>query len=69
MAILHQSIVISDENTMVRILNKAKNHREAEKWDIQQQVNMSPEERKQIALELKRRYYGSRVPDVRGKRN
>jgi HEPN domain-containing protein len=53
---------------MRRILNKAKNHREAEKWDIQQQVTMSPEERKQVALELKRRYYGSRVPDVRGKR-
>lgn len=53
---------------MERIVNKARNHREAEKWDVSQQVNLSPEERKRIALELKKRFYGRKVTDVRGKR-
>lgn len=53
---------------MVRILNKARNHKEAEKWDIRQQVNLTSDERKRIALELKRKFYGRRRPDVRGKR-
>jgi hypothetical protein len=53
---------------MERIANKAKNHREAEKWDVSQQVNLSPRERKSIALELKKRFFGKRVRDVRGKK-
>jgi hypothetical protein len=60
-------IGLNNENCMRRILNKAKNHRDAEEWDIQQQVSMSPEERQKVALELKRRVCGRRVPDVRGK--
>jgi hypothetical protein len=51
--------------SMKRLVHKAKNHREARKWDIMQQIAMSPEERQRIASELKRRFYGSKNPDVR----
>jgi hypothetical protein len=50
---------------MKRILNKAKSNSEAEKWDIMQQLKMTPEERMAISLELKKRFYGKNVPDVR----
>jgi len=50
---------------MDRTFNKAKNLKEAEKWDIQQQINMTPRQRQQIAYELKRRFYGDSPPDVR----
>ena len=50
---------------MERIVNKAKNFREAEDWDIQQNIRMSPEERQSIAKKLKERVYGKNVPDVR----
>jgi hypothetical protein len=50
---------------MDRTFNKAKNFKEAEEWDIKQQINMTPRQRQKIAKELKRRYYGSNPPDVR----
>ena len=50
---------------MKRLLHKAKNHREAQKWDVLQQIMMSPEERQKLAKKLKQRFYGSKVPDVR----
>jgi len=50
---------------MERIFNKAKNHDEARKWDILQQINMTPEQRQKAARELKRKFYGNNVPDVR----
>ena len=50
---------------MKRILNRAKNKSEAEKWDIMQQLKMTPEERIAISRELRRRFYGKNVPDVR----
>jgi hypothetical protein len=50
---------------MERIVNKAKDYKEAEKWDIIQQIKMTPEQRQQIAKELKRRFYGDNTPDVR----
>ena len=46
-------------------MNKSKNFREAEKWDILQQIRMTPEERQEVAAELRKRVYGSDVPDVR----
>jgi hypothetical protein len=52
--------------TMERIINKAKSHKEAEKWDILQQINMSPEERQQAAKKLKDRIYGKKS-DMRKK--
>jgi len=51
------------ELSMKRLIHKAKNHREAQKWDIVQQITMSPEERQRIANELKRRFYGSKNLD------
>jgi len=54
---------------MERIVNKAKNNKEAEKWDILQQISLTPEERQKIAKELKLRFYGNNVPDVRQVKN
>ncbi len=56
------------ELLMEKILNKAKNNKEAEKWDILQQIRMSPQERMNVAKELKRRYYGNNPPDVRSRK-
>jgi len=53
---------------MERILNKAKNNKEAEQWDILQQIRMSPKERMKVAKELKKRYYGNNSPDVRSRK-
>ena len=53
---------------MERIFNKAKNHKEAEKWDIKQQINMTPRERQKIANELKKLFFGEYPPDVRSLR-
>jgi hypothetical protein len=53
---------------MDRTFNKAANHKEAELWDIQQQIQMTPQQRQKIAFELKKRYYGSNPPDVRDRK-
>jgi hypothetical protein len=53
---------------MKRVFNKAANHKEAEKWDIKQQINMTIKQRQKIAYELKKRFYGSNSPDVRSNR-
>ena len=53
---------------MDRTFNKAANHKEAEKWDIEQQINMTPKQRQKTAYELKRRFYGSNTPDVKSTR-
>jgi hypothetical protein len=52
---------------MKRTVNKANNHKEAEEWDIAQQVRMRPEERQKIAKELKKKFYGINNPDVKQK--
>lgn len=44
---------------MERVVNKAKNFREAEQWDILQQIAMTPEERQRAARELRVRVYGT----------
>jgi len=51
-----------------RTFNKAANHTEAEMWDILQQIRMTPRQRQRIAFELKKRFYGSKTPDVRESR-
>jgi hypothetical protein len=48
-----------------RIFHKAKNHKEAEEWDIHQYLRMSPEERQAIAKALKKRIFGERIVDLR----
>jgi hypothetical protein len=53
---------------MKRAVHKAKNYGEARKWDVLQQVMMSPEDRQQIAKELRRRFYGNRNPNIRRKK-
>ncbi len=50
---------------MQRIVKVARNFKEAEEWDILQQIQMTPAERQQVALELKRRVYGRNWADIR----
>ena len=50
---------------MERKVNIAKSHMDAEKWDIQQQIQMIPKERQMAAKELKKRFYGNNAPDIR----
>lgn len=50
---------------MKRIVNISKNAKEAEDWDIKQNLSMSPGERQEVARILKERVYGTDVPDVR----
>jgi hypothetical protein len=53
---------------MDRTFNKAANHKEAELWDVLQQIRMTPRERQKVAFELKKRFYGHKPPDVRDSR-
>src|SRR3990167_8344421 len=53
---------------MERVFNKAKNHKEAEEWDIKQQLSMTPNERKKVAHELKKMlndFWDSDIPGVK----
>jgi len=50
---------------MERIVKIAKNFDEAEEWDIIQHVQMTPEERQEVASELRKRVHGTDIPDVR----
>jgi len=50
---------------MERIANKAYGFDEAAEWDIKQQINMTPNERFDIANKLKEMVYGKDCPDVK----
>jgi len=50
---------------MERIAHKSKSFKEAERWDIAQQVAMTPQERFEAAAELKRRAYPTPHKDIR----
>ena len=50
---------------MKRICNKAKNFKDAEEWDIEQQLRMTPEERQSASKELRERVYGKKTADVK----
>jgi hypothetical protein len=50
---------------MERTCHKSRSFKEAEDWDILQNVRMSPEERQAVASEIKERVYGKEAPDVR----
>ena len=54
---------------MKRIVNIAKNFDEAEKWDIEQQISMTPSERLSAAQILKEHIYGKNPPDIRDQNN
>lgn len=48
-----------------RIVHKSRSFAEADEWDIQQHIQMTPAERQRVAKELRKRVYGTNVPDVR----
>ncbi len=50
---------------MERVVNKAKSFKEAEEWDIIQQISLTPEESQKIACELKIKAYGTNTKDLR----
>jgi hypothetical protein len=50
---------------MDRIVHKSNSHAEALRWDIEQHVRMSPEERMEAARILKERSFPSDAKDVR----
>lgn len=43
----------------------AKNHREADEWDILQNLRMTPQERLCAARQLQLQYFGKDSPDVK----
>lgn len=50
---------------MKRVFHKSNNFKDAEEWDILQHIRMTPEERQEVAADLKKRVYGKDVLDVR----
>jgi hypothetical protein len=50
---------------MERVVHIAKNFKEADEWDIQQQVSMTPEQRLRAAKELRDRVYPPNAKDIR----
>ncbi len=50
---------------MKRVVNIAKNFKQAEEWDIEQQINMTIQERMAIARELRVRVYGKNIVSLR----
>jgi hypothetical protein len=50
---------------MERIYKKSNSFKEAEEWDINQQLSMTSEERQAAAKELRERVYGPNPKDVK----
>jgi hypothetical protein len=50
---------------MERVVHKSMSHEEARRWDIEQHVSMTVEERLRVAREIKRRAYPFPAEDVR----
>jgi len=50
---------------MDREVHKSRSFAEAERHDREQQWRMTPDERMQVAAELRERVYGADCPDVR----
>lgn len=48
-----------------RLFNKATSFSAAKRWDILQQISLTPEQRQRAAKELKERVFGKHAPDVR----
>jgi hypothetical protein len=51
--------------TKKRPINISNSFEEAESWDVQQQIHMTPNERQKVARELKIRVYGKKQPDIK----
>jgi hypothetical protein len=50
---------------MERVYHKSNNFEEAESWDIDQHIQMTPEERQEAAKELRKRVYGENPADIK----
>lgn len=50
---------------MERVVHKATNFEEADRWDVEQRISMSAEERQRAARVLKDRAFPSDAKDVR----
>ena len=50
---------------MERIVHKTHSHQDARRWDIEQHVSMTPEERLRAARAIKERVYPPDAKDVR----
>ena len=50
---------------MERIVHVALDFDDARRWDVEQHISLTPEERQQAAKELRDRVYGADCPDVR----
>jgi len=50
---------------MEKKVHIARNHKHAEEYDIQQYLEMTPDERLAAAKKLKERVYGKNPPDIR----
>ena len=50
---------------MERVVHKATSFEEADRWDVEQQISMSAEERQRAARVLKDRAFPSDAKDVR----
>ena len=48
-----------------RIVHKSRSFGDADRWDVQQQMSMTPQERMLAARELRFRIYPENPPDVR----
>jgi hypothetical protein len=58
-------ITWNQESAMERVAHKSKSYEEATRWDIEQQVRMTPEERLRAARILKDRAFPRDSKDVR----
>ena len=53
---------------MDRIVNISHSFKDAENWDIKRQTSRTHEERQKAASLLKKKFYGTKNPDVRESR-
>jgi hypothetical protein len=53
---------------MKRIAYAARGFKDAERWDIEQNISMTPAQRQKASWQLKTRIFGRRRPDVRASR-
>ena len=50
---------------MKRVFHKSKSFKEAEEWDIIQNIHLTPEERQKAAAQLRERVFGKNIPAIR----
>jgi len=50
---------------MKRVFHKSKSFKEAEEWDIIQNVQLTPEERQKAAAQLRARVFGRNIRAIR----